>query len=299
MCKCEYCGIEHDGTYGSGRFCSESCSRKFSASHTTYKKIIKKCKFCGSPVKVDLRVGDKYVVCQSCKNKGPKKKCRICGEEYYKKQGGCQNDFCKKHSILQLKTLIKYFGFDKSKLGTKEVEKEFLRIKDLLYKDYWTDELSPIKISKKYNYPSPCNITGKIFKYLNIPARSIHEANKLTHLNTEIFRKASNYYKYGWYTTWNGKEVYLRSSYEFDFAKELDSIKENYEVESLRIKYWDSSKNEYRCAIPDFYLPETNTIVEIKSDWTLDIQEMKDKKKAYLEQGYNFKLILEHKEVKI
>ena len=62
------------------------------------------------------------------------------------------------------------------------------------------------------------------------------------------------------------------------------------------IKYFNTNLNEYHCAIPDFYLPETNTIVEIKSNWTLDIQEMKDKVKAYKDLGYNFKLILEHKD---
>lgn len=30
--KCEYCGKEHDGSYGSGRFCSSSCARKFSSN---------------------------------------------------------------------------------------------------------------------------------------------------------------------------------------------------------------------------------------------------------------------------
>lgn len=29
---CEYCGKEHDGSYGSGRFCSPRCSRKYSYS---------------------------------------------------------------------------------------------------------------------------------------------------------------------------------------------------------------------------------------------------------------------------
>jgi len=38
-------------------------------------------------------------------------------------------------------------------------------------------------------------------------------------------------------------------------------------------------------------------IVEIKSEYTLDIQEMKDKVKAYKELGYNFKLILNNEEV--
>jgi Zn finger protein HypA/HybF involved in hydrogenase expression len=29
--KCEYCSKEHDGTYGSGRFCSQKCARGFSS----------------------------------------------------------------------------------------------------------------------------------------------------------------------------------------------------------------------------------------------------------------------------
>lgn len=28
--KCEYCGKEHDGSYGSGRFCDNKCARGFS-----------------------------------------------------------------------------------------------------------------------------------------------------------------------------------------------------------------------------------------------------------------------------
>lgn len=32
---CEYCGQEHDGSYGSGRFCSSKCARFFSNSFVT------------------------------------------------------------------------------------------------------------------------------------------------------------------------------------------------------------------------------------------------------------------------
>ena len=67
-------------------------------------------------------------------------------------------------------------------------------------------------------------------------------------------------------------------------------------MEFKHIKYWDSQRNEYRCAIPDFYIPSTNTIVEIKSSWTLDEQNMKDKIKVYKELGYNTKLICDYKE---
>lgn len=66
---CEYCGKEHDGTHGSGRFCCQSCSRRYSSNlnkesriekitesvRNYYKKvssrkvlITKVCEHCGS-----------------------------------------------------------------------------------------------------------------------------------------------------------------------------------------------------------------------------------------------------------
>lgn len=33
MAICEQCGKEHDGTFGSGRFCCRSCSNKWVALH--------------------------------------------------------------------------------------------------------------------------------------------------------------------------------------------------------------------------------------------------------------------------
>ena len=30
--KCEYCGKEHDGSFGSGRFCCSDCAKKYSLS---------------------------------------------------------------------------------------------------------------------------------------------------------------------------------------------------------------------------------------------------------------------------
>ena len=75
----------------------------------------------------------------------------------------------------------------------------------------------------------------------------------------------------------------------------MDDQKIKYEVEKLRIVYWDSQLKKQRIAIPDFYLPDKNEIIEIKSTWTYDEQNMKDKFKAYKEHGYNYKLILNHK----
>lgn len=105
----------------------------------------------------------------------------------------------------------------------------------------------------------------------------------------------NNQYKTGHHTTWNNKKVFYRSSYELDYAEELDDKKIDYEMESLRIQYFDSKKKITRTAIPDFYLPDQNKIVEIKSNYTYDEQNMKDKFKAYKKHGYEIELILEHK----
>ena len=64
--------------------------------------------------------------------------------------------------------------------------------------------------------------------------------------------------------------------------------------ERLRKVTLDSIKNQARIAVPDFFLPETNTIVEIKSSFTYNYQNMLDKSSQYKQLGYNFILILDH-----
>lgn len=294
---CEYCGKEHDGSYGSGRFCGVYCARLFSKKFYKPKKIIKQCKYCGRDVEVNLGISDENVVCEYCKDiYMTHKVCKICGRKYRHR---CSNDFCKHHNIQQIKTLIKYFGFDESKLGTSDIENEFNRIRNILYKDYWVDGLTSTQLGEKYKYPSPCNFAGKIFKYLGIPTRTLKEASDLTKFTAKRPINPHKFYKNEWHTTWDNNEVFLRSSYETEFANQLDAKKIHYEVESLRIKYWDSQENEYRCAIPDFYVPETNTIYEIKSNYTYDRINMIDRFKAYKELGYKTILVLEHKEFEI
>ena len=237
---------------------SEEAKRKISQSH--YPKATKYCKICG-----------KKIVSNS--------KTKFCSDE------------CK-HINNHVKTLIKYFSFDKNVIGTIDVFDEIERVREMLIKLYWDDELTSSDISKKFNYPSACNITGNIFKYLNIKVRTLKEASQLNMLNGHISPAPSYNYHTEWHTTWDNNSVYLRSSYETDFANELDKQKIHYDCESLRIKYFDTQKNDYRCAIPDFII--NNNIYEIKSNYTLDIQNMKDKFDAYKQLGYNSYLILEH-----
>lgn len=293
---CENCGKEHDGTYGSGRFCSKECARSYSSKNTTGLLKEAKCIDCGKIIYIGKRSSLKTCRCEECNKIHNLKKCPICGQTYINE---CLNEFCKNHNIQHFKSLIKYFGFDKSKLGTLEVENEFNRIRNILYDLYWNKNMSSTDLAKLFNYKStPTNITQKFFKnYLNIPIKNVKYSVLENYLEgRETVNISINQYKQQWHTTWNGKEVFLRSSYELDYANELDKQQIDYEVEFKHIKYWNSKEKEYRCAIPDFYIPSQNLIIEIKSSYTLDEQNMKDKMKAYKDLGYNFKLICDHKE---
>ena len=299
---CENCGKEHDGSYASGRFCSLKCARSFSTKTINYADLKEaKCIECGKLIYISKNASIKKCKCNKCKKHF--KYCSICGR--IKNQNGiCENNFCKEHNPQHFKNLIKYFGFDKTKYGTIEVETEFNRIQNKLYDLYWNQNLSSTQLAKLFNYKGcPTNITQKFFKqYLNIPVKSCKYATKENYLQgrSKIQIFGNNYnYKHGWHTTWNNKQVYYRSKNELDFAIELDNKHIDYEMESLHIKYFDSQYNEYRCAIPDFYIPSNNEIVEIKSEYTLNIQNLKDKFKAYKELGYNCKCICDYKEIKI
>ncbi len=288
---CKKCGKEHDGSYGSGQFCSKECARSYATLNEKNKHQLKeaKCISCGKIIYIDKRASLKTCKCKECSKK--QFKCNICGQIYNEDDHYCKNEFCQKHTYKQFKSLIKYFGFNETKLGTFEVEDEFNKIKNTIYDLYWNKLMSFSDIAKIYNYKSNPGNLSNIFEYLEIPIRSFTDSTILTILQGKQNSKSI------WHTTWNNKEVYLRSSYELDYAKKLDEHQIDYDVEHFHIKYWDSQKQEYRCAIPDFYIPITNTIVEIKSSWTLDEQNMKDKMKAYKELGFNTKLICNHKEI--
>lgn len=306
---CEYCGREHNGSYGSGRFCSQSCARGYATTSNKSKYVTSHCVICGVQILVNKHTNKSLHMCDMCKDtishnidevsKSQIRCCSICGRMYTKSDGGCKNDFCKHHRLAELRTLIKYFTFDEHKLKTQYVEQEYERVKSLLYYIYHDEKKSFSEISKIFGYQgNPGNLT-KVFRKLGIPVRSNSESVRLSILNGNRDLPNCHRHKSGWHTSWNGKEVYLRSSYEKNYAEYLDKQHIDYDVECFRIKYYDTQQDRYRCAIPDFYLPKTNTIVEIKSSWTLDEQNMKDKFVSYIEQGYDCMCICDGVQIEI
>lgn len=312
--KCLLCGKVIDWENRNNRFCCKSCS----ASYTNLHKVIK------NPEQKALKIKEKRI--EFCKTNIPNYsittekqrkntrqhnnlinrnykdlglikllpgQCFICGEY------NCNNLFCKKHNFQQLIGLVKHVNFNPKVIGTNLVFDEFNKIKEEINDLYWGKGLSAVEIGELFNLNNrgPYNL----LMHLEIPIRTLSESTtnaiKLGKMNYQS--NHSNMFLTENHLTWYNEVVFLRSSYEIDYANYLDNAKIYYEVENLRLEYFDTQQNKTRIAIPDFYLKDLNTIVEIKSDYTLDIQNMLDKVTTYLNLGYKFSLILEHKEVDI
>lgn len=297
-CKC--CKKELDYNHRNNIFCSKSCATKYNninRDQSTYNKqrttllktISKKQK-----QKIDINC-DQYK--NGVRDNKPikYKYCKYCGAI----KGQCRDLFvCERYRLY--KSLEK-FGFNKNIIGTEKIIDEFYRVRDLIEKFYNENSSNNEKLVKEFSYTSGSANFIKLLKSLNIPVRNNSDANIKTWLDGKLNPVVENQYKSGWHTTWDNRKVYLRSSYEFEYARQLDSSKIYYEVESLRIKYYNTNKNSIRCAVPDFIIPNEKKIVEIKSNWTIKgrVQELKDKFKAYKEKGYIPILILEKSEVDI
>ena len=75
--KCEKCQKDHDGSYGSGRFCSKECARSYSSNKNIGTKTVK-CVTCGKEHEVDKRANSKRCKCDTCRKNKKTKKLKIC-----------------------------------------------------------------------------------------------------------------------------------------------------------------------------------------------------------------------------
>lgn len=279
MIKCENCSNENEGKYASGRFCSSSCAKSFSTKNKRSlinSKLSKKLKGKKlSPNTYQKRYGkkiNKSTTCKYCKNtiSDKKKVCHVC-----------------RPFINNIKLFKKLEVFENSKNLLESNKRCINKLKEL----YFKEKLSAPDIRNKFNIQS--NTLFFFFKKNNINLRSVSKAIKLGLIEGTRNLPDGNYkFHKGYHTTWNGNKVYFRSSYELRYCRYLDKQKIKYLMESLRIKYYDSQKDKERIAIPDFYLPDSNKIVEIKSNYSLDKLNMKDKEKEYKKLGYDFELIV-------
>jgi hypothetical protein len=232
------------------------------------------------------------------KHKQHSKRCNVCGQTICQYPDICKSCFLKQHNNPSIATKLVNLGFDLSSIGTPRVYQEVFKMFRILRKLYYKLELSTIDIQKIIKAKSARSVE-LLFKFAGIVRRSSTQSVRIAYKQGKCHKPQVNSkipYKQGWHTTWENKQVFYRSSYELNYAKSLDEQQIEYNCESPRIVYFDSQRQTERVAIPDFHLLKTNTIVEIKSSFTYNRQEMIDKSNHYKKLGYNFKLILDHKE---
>lgn len=271
---CIKCGKLINGC--GNKFCNRSCSATYTNKNRT------------------ISDETKEKISKTLKNKYPKNKklCKRCGQE------NCLNkDICK-HNGNWFKNL-EPFSFDMGVIGSIKIYNEYFRIKELILKEYYENMLSPKDIAVKYNYIYSSENLLHLLKDFGIKTRKISESviNAILQgkLNNTINNGKKYQFKYGWFNKWNGDKIFYRSSYELDYIKEIDEQKIEYEVEYFRIKYWDTGRCKYRVAIPDIYIKNENKIIEIKSYFTFNKQNMIDRFNEYIKLGFDVELILEHK----
>lgn len=270
------------------KFCSSFCSSQYSSLFNKSDDLkSSECISCGKSIKINKRASSNNSKCEDCKKL---KKCKCCNNF------NCKDERCYKF-LRGRKKIFKKLGFNFYHFGDIKFYTEYDRICELLKTEY--ENQSMVEIGEKYdiNYQT----IWTLMKDLKIKARDTSESLRMAFTKgriqlpeVEIFP-----YKSGYHTTWLGDKIWYRSSYELNYCNKLDEEKINYKVESLRIEYWDSQSKKVRTAIPDFLLPDTNTIVEIKSSYTYDPVNMKDKFKSYIKNGYKCKLILDGETINI
>lgn len=280
MEKCQHCG--KDLSSQQVKYCSRSCSASANNRKRVRRPWAKKQRETG-------RVGKNICIVQE-------RKCKYCNSRLVEESA--KNTVCE--DCKKINRVTVFF----SRLGISEGKYEERRKKavEKLQYEYHQVGMSLPEIRDKYNLN--LNSLKRFFTGNGIKTRD-HSKGAYSYLLRGRGKLISPgiqgvaRYKQGWHTTWEGKKVFLRSSYELDYAKELDKKRIKYTVEEFRIEYLDTVKKVKRVAIPDFYLPDYNELVEIKSTYTFNKQNMVDRFKAYRKLGYKCKMLLEHKEVEV
>lgn len=89
------------------------------------------------------------------------------------------------------------------------------------------------------------------------------------------------------YYSKNNGNVKLRSGWEHEVAKFLDSNRISWEYEPFGIKYWNSIKGQKRTTFPDFFLPSYNLFIEVKTTYKEINKDANDKIKGIKKAGFN------------
>lgn len=240
---CEKCSSDHDGSYGSGRFCSEKCSRGFSTiklrNHINY------------------RVSKKF-----SERRVNNSKCKRCGTEYFKSRRDNRSLFCSKECKKEYNVIPKNCCYCGSFYETKR--------ESSLYCSVSCSGSS--KRGKKYSRSTENSGGSRINIERSEEYKRIRSAsNKGGKVKWIDFIKC------------NGEFVKLQGSYEYRFAKILDKIDPDWIKPTIHNREhqfrWEDSLGIIHWYTPDFWSPKFNRYFETKGYWSKDQME----KKSFIE----------------
>lgn len=301
ICKC--CGKEfsydwrkdiHTRKNSFLEYCSLACSNKITSlkSKNLKKELI--CPVCGKSYITSLNT-PKNSKCFSCRKENKKniiknnKKTKRKLKSYKYDKGSLLGIFERSRLFIQKSASLSKLGFN---FENSLWEEEYLKVQKFLITEYEINLKSANQIEKEYGITQGL-LTTRLLKYFNIKKRNASEANSLSIFTNEKRLISDPLYHSGHYKDWEGKDHYLRSSYEFDFARLLDQKKIHYETEILRIRYFDKENNVFKTGIPDFYLPDKNVFVEIKSNYFYNHIDLQYRKEELKRLGFKFYVFLD------
>lgn len=274
--QCENCGKEHDGSYGSGRFCSESCKQQYNVIPKTNKHYC--CKFCGREFSKPTSLGAHVSNCKqnpnfaktraktsktrlnNARQQNPlitiKLKCENCGKIF--QQTITQKEFERKtfHKCCSQICAHSFAAKNVSMETRRQVIKKLVQTRRLfgLYK----------RAKPKRRFCEACgkpiiDVQFKHSKYCSVDCRVSKRHEKLSHAAkttgfagyNEAYKKA----KRGWY-----KGFWCGSSWELAFLLWALDHKLNIKRCDKVLKY--EFEGKLRRYYPDFEIDDI--IYEIK-----------------------------------
>ena len=261
---CENCGKEHDGSYGSGRFCSKSCKCAFNAKKNHWNKNETrewKCECCGLvfPTRRKLKehqhetnhlLDNKHMV---VKSENPI--CPFCGEKHETKQGmKLHQRLCKKNPNRDIELVNKLSEIQKISGNKKETKLKHSL--SAIKNNFW-----------KYRAENPILYESKFNGAIKLDSEwELIVAKRLDELNLNWYRPRiripyidNQGYEKGYFPDFyvedykcfievkapyiakrqnkNGKIDYLKSHYDFIFWIEDEELCNTFELHNMHYPY--------------------------------------------------------------
>jgi len=226
------------------------------------------------------------VECDICHNQSMKQ-YRQYLESYNKRNLYCCSSICAQ--IKNKKTNIQKYGCE-NVFQNKNIQNKISDTNNKKYGKNWFTQTEQFKekskITNKKRYGTENVAQSELIK--NKMKRTCLEKYgvKSPIQNIDVFNKQQK----SSFRIKNFKNLHYQGTYELDF---LNKYYSQITIENgMTIRY-----NLNKVYYPDFYIPNLNLIIEIKSDYTYnkDLDKNLLKQKACLEQGYNFIFIINKK----